>query len=72
MNEKLITEAMKHEDKLGEGAKKRKHLPKFEKIATVMREWKKGKLFSGSGKKVKNKNQAVAIAMSEAGISKNK
>ena len=41
------------------------------KVATVMREFKAGKLHSGkSGKIVKNPKQAVAIAMSEAGMSK--
>ena len=36
-----------------------------------MREFKKGKLTSGnSKKKVKNRKQVMAIALSEAGISK--
>jgi hypothetical protein len=37
------------------------------KIGIVMREWKKGKLKSGSkkGPKVKSQKQAVAIALSE-------
>lgn len=44
------------------------------KVATVMREYKKGTLHSGSkkGPKVKSRRQAVAIAMSEAGMSKRK
>lgn len=39
-----------------------------EKISTVMEEFKKGKLRSGSkkGPQVKNKKQAIAIALSEA------
>ena len=38
-----------------------------------MREFKKGKLnIGGSKKKVKNRKQAIAIALSEAGISKKK
>lgn len=39
-----------------------------------MKEWKKGKLHSGSkkGPKVKSRKQAVAIALSEAGISRKK
>lgn len=59
--------AMKHPDKLGEGAKKRAHIkdPK-NKIATVMEEAKRGTLHSGSGAKVKSHKQAVAIALSEA------
>jgi Family of unknown function (DUF6496) len=43
------------------------------KIKTVMKEWKEGKLKSGkSDKKVTNPKQAIAIALSEAGMSKNK
>lgn len=37
-----------------------------EKVAKVMREYKAGKLKSSSGDKVKSRDQAVAIAMSEA------
>ena len=41
------------------------------KVSKVMKEFKQGKLKSGgSGKAVKKKDQAVAIALSEAGISK--
>jgi len=40
------------------------------KVATVMREYKAGKLKSSSGQKVSNQKQAVAIAMSEAGYKK--
>jgi hypothetical protein len=36
------------------------------KIASVMREHKAGKLKSSSGQKVKSRDQAVAIALSEA------
>ena len=42
------------------------------KVAKVMHEYKHGSLKSGSGGKVKNRRQAVAIAMSEAGLSKKK
>ena len=35
------------------------------KVAKVMREYKAGKLKSGSGDKVTSREQAVAIAMSE-------
>lgn len=46
---------------------------KRSKVKKVMKEFKKGKLRSGgSGKKVKNRKQAVAIALSEAGVSKKK
>lgn len=40
------------------------------KVRTVMHEFKTGKLKSSSGQKVKNPRQAVAIAMSEAGMSR--
>jgi hypothetical protein len=36
------------------------------KVGKVMGEYKEGKLKSSSGKKVKSRDQAVAIAMSEA------
>ena len=44
------------------------------KVTRVMREYKKGKLHSGSkrGPLVKSRKQAVAIAMSEAGMSRKK
>jgi hypothetical protein len=37
-----------------------------EKIAQVMREFKQGKLRSSSGQKVRDRKQAIAIALSEA------
>lgn len=43
------------------------------KVAKVMKEYKKGELNIGkSSKKVKSKKQAIAIALSEAGMSKKK
>ena len=44
------------------------------KVEKVMKEYKEGKLHSGSkkGPVVKSKKQAVAIAMSEAGMFKKK
>jgi hypothetical protein len=36
------------------------------KVGKVMGEYKEGKLKSSSGQKVKSKDQALAIAMSEA------
>ncbi len=43
------------------------------KVGKVMREFKAGKLHSGKSKKiVKNPKQAIAIALSEAGMSKEK
>lgn len=69
---KSIARAMKHPDKLGAGAKKRKSLKGQDKVHTVMKEYKRGTLHSGSGGKVKSRKQAIAIAMSEAGLSKKK
>jgi hypothetical protein len=40
-----------------------------DKMAKVLGEFKSGKLKSSSGDKVKSRDQAVAIAMSEAGRS---
>jgi len=45
---------------------------KQKKVEKVMGEYKRGTLKSSSGDKVKSKKQAVAIAMSEAGMSKKK
>ena len=43
------------------------------KVKKVMKEFKEGKLKSGgSGRKVKNRKQAIAIALNEAGVSKKK
>ena len=56
----------------------RQQLPKTtdrkqKKVSKVMREFKKGKLNIGkSKKKVKNRKQAVAIALSEAGVKRKK
>jgi hypothetical protein len=40
------------------------------KVEKVMHEFKKGTLRSSSGQKVTNRKQAIAIAMSEAGMSR--
>jgi hypothetical protein len=66
------SEAMKHSNKLGAGAKKRKKLPNKDKVGVVMSEFKRGSLHSGSGDIVKKRKQAIAIALSEAGKSKKK
>jgi len=42
------------------------------KVKKVMKEYKKKKLRSSSGKKVTKRDQAVAIALNEAGMSKKK
>jgi hypothetical protein len=41
------------------------------KVARVMHEFKEGDLKSGSGQKVRDPKQAIAIGLSEAGISRN-
>jgi len=41
-------------------------MPGEKKIHKVMKEYKEGKLKSSSGDKVKDRKQAVAIALSEA------
>ncbi len=70
MSEKDISRAMQHKDVLGAGAKKRKHLSPDDKVSAVMREFERGTLHSGSGGKVTNYKQAIAIAMNEAGKKK--
>jgi hypothetical protein len=65
-SEARMKKAMKHPDVLGAGAKKRKKLPKGEKEHVVMKEFKQGTLNSGSGHKVTNRRQAIAIAIHEA------
>jgi hypothetical protein len=67
-----VDTAVQHPDKPGEGAKKRQKLSsKDKKVHAVMKEFKQGTLRSGSGVHVQNRDQAVAIAMSESGQSKN-
>lgn len=63
---KKIVKAMKPPNKLGSGAKKRKSLKPKEKVQTVMKEFKRGTLHSGSGEIVTNPKQAIAIGLSEA------
>ena len=46
---------------------------KMKKVSKVMKEFKTGSLHSGKGGKVvKNPKQAIAISLSEAGLSKKK
>jgi hypothetical protein len=45
---------------------------KQRKVHKVMSEHKRGSLKSGSGKKVRSRKQAIAIAMSESGQSRRK
>ena len=64
--QKSITNGFKELDIL-KGKKKKAQQKKVEK---VMREFKKGKLKSSDGKTVTDRAQAVAIALSEAGLNK--
>lgn len=50
---------------------KAKELKPEDKVHKVMREFKEGKLKSSSGQTVTSRDQALAIAMSESGLSKN-
>lgn len=50
--------------------KPRTKADKERKVAKVMGEHKRGTLKSGSGRKVKSRKQAVAIAMKESGQSR--
>lgn len=63
---KAVTKALRHPDNPSAGAKRRKGLKGKTKIHTVMAEFKRGTLRSGSGAKVKSRKQAIAIALSEA------
>ena len=67
-----MKKAMKHPDELGAGSKKRKALPNKDKIPVVMKEFARGTLNSGSGHKVTDKAQALAIGYSEAGEKRKK
>ena len=71
-HEAKMKKAMNHPDKLGAGAAKRKELHGKDKIAVNMREMKRGTLRSGSGAKVTNPKQALAISFSEMGEGKHK
>jgi hypothetical protein len=68
MAKMTVEKSYKHADKLGEGAKRRKKIGKWnDKVHAVMGEFKRGTLRSGgSGKHVTSRKQAIAIAMSEA------
>jgi hypothetical protein len=68
LNKAVPASTYKHSDKLGAGAKKRKKLKsKEDKFEVVMHEFAAGKLHSGSGEIVRDRQQALAIAGSESG-----
>lgn len=70
--EKRAKAAMRHADKLGAGAAKRRKLPPKERVGVAMKEYARGTLNSGSGHRAKSKAQAIAIGLSEAGLSRKK
>lgn len=57
-------------DEIRDIVKAEKQNTKVRKIALVMKQFKDGKLKSSSGETVTDKRQALAIAMSEAGLNK--
>jgi len=66
LEKKAIKKAMHHADKLGAGAAKRRELKKpADKVKTVMKEFARGTLNSGSGHRVTDKKQALAIGYSK-------
>jgi len=65
--DKDVKKTMQHPDKLGAGAEKRRKLKtKKQVMEAVLAEFKRGTLYAGSGEKVKDPKQALAIALSEA------
>lgn len=64
--DKAIQRALKHSNKLGAGAKKRRKLSPKKRTTAVLKEFKRGTLHSGSGRIVTNPKQAIAIGLSEA------
>lgn len=65
---KELMKSIKDAHKEKEGKAKKKPKKKAAKVEKVMKEYKEGKLHSGSkkGPEVKSRKQAVAIALSEA------
>lgn len=61
-----VKNALKHPDKLGAGAAKRKKLSPSDTKKAVFAEYARGTLNSGSGHRAKSRSQAAAIAYSEA------
>ena len=59
-----VKKAMKHADKLGAGAKKRKGLSAKDNASALTREYERGTLYAGNGKKVKSRAQLRAIIAS--------
>lgn len=61
-----------HADVVGAGARRRRSLglTPEQKVRIVLGEFKRGTLRSGSGQLVRSREQAIAIAMSEAGLSR--
>lgn len=68
IREDKVQSALKHPDKPGAGAERRRelNLTPEETGAAIMKEYHRGTLYSGSGQKVKSEEQAKAIVASEA------
>lgn len=69
MKKDKVTRALKHKDifRAGEKLRRKLHLSPKQKFKAIMKEFNRGTLYSGSGKKVAYRKQAIAIAYSEAG-----
>ena len=61
-----VAKALRHPNVLGAGARKRKTLSAKNTIRAVLKEFARGTLHSGSGAIVKNRKQAIAVALSES------
>ena len=72
--DKALIKDLKKSKKAKDPKKPKSKVSKKKKIEKVMREFKYGELHSGSekGPLVKNPKQAIAIGLSEAGVSKKK
>ncbi len=71
---KKTTSKKSAKKKTAKKASKKTTPKKQAKVKKVMHEYKRGKLHTGSkkGPKVKSRKQAIAIALSEAGLSNKK
>lgn len=65
-----VREALRHPDKPGAGAAKRKDLSVNDHFDAIMAEFKRGTLRSGDTAHVRRRAQALAIAFSESGKKK--
>jgi len=66
MSKKEVARALMGSRAFRAGAKRRKRLSPADRKKAVMREFERGTLHSGSGQIVTRRDQAIAIALSEA------